>query len=143
VGLVRPLEPPPPPTAAEAAVGAAAVLLAPALAAPRKTARGSARGPLQRLVWRLRRGSGRAGSVGGTLAAAGATVECGGGSSLGHGEFFNLKLSPYLEEARQGVGAAEMEANGLEPLVEAANDVEDEGAGGGPVPYACRVGSSW
>jgi len=108
------------------ACAAAPVFLAAALAAPRGATRGESRGSL--LV--LRGGARQASPVGGALAATGAGEEGGGGGSLGHGQLLNLKISSDLQEAGQGVGAAKVEADGFEPFVEAADDVEDEGAVG-------------
>jgi hypothetical protein len=41
-----------------------------------------------------------------------------------------LKIRADLQKTGQRIGAAEMKTNGGEPLVEAADDVEDEGAVG-------------
>jgi len=78
----------------------------------------------------LRRGAGRTSPVGGALAATGVGEESGGGGSLGHGQLLNPKIVTDLQEAGQGIGAAEVEADGGEPFVEAADDVEDESAVG-------------
>ena len=78
----------------------------------------------------LRRGAGRTSPVGGALAATGVGEESGGGGSLGHGQLLNPKIVTDLQEAGQGIGTAEVEADGGEPFVEVANDVEDEGSVG-------------
>jgi hypothetical protein len=64
------------------------------------------------------------------LAAGGAGEEGGGGGGLDHGQFLNLKINANLQEVRQRIGAAEVEADGFKPSVEPADDVEDEGAVG-------------
>jgi hypothetical protein len=46
---------------------------------------------------------------------------------FGHGELLNLKFGSYLEEAGQRVCATQVKPNGFESLVQAADDVEDEG----------------
>jgi hypothetical protein len=109
-----------------AACAAAPVFLAAALAVLRGATRRESGGSL--LV--LQGGAGQASPVGGALAATGAGEESGRGGSLGHGQLLNLKISSDLQKAGQGVGAAKVKADGFEPFVEAADDVEDEGAVG-------------
>jgi hypothetical protein len=50
-----------------------------------------------------------------------------------------LKIRTDLQETRQGVGAAEVKADGFEPFVETADDVEDEGAVGDGLAEVAEV----
>jgi hypothetical protein len=50
-----------------------------------------------------------------------------------------LKFSTDLQKTRQGVGAAEVKADGLEPAVETADNIEDEGAVGNKLTKVAEI----